>query len=402
MPDSNRLIEELKKELKGDIHNVTFNPGDYIIKQGKESPVYIILSGVCKVFVYDKSGGEIFLSSLDRGNTIGDMSNFTKSKTVAYVVANTEVEVLKIETIRFNELLRGIPTYAQILYSQLCARLENTNESLTIKVNELLSLNENLNNKVEEQVSDIKEKNDRLKRQNNKLKEITKSRDKFLNIAVHDLRSPLSCIVGYLDLLNVMPGIQNDPDLQKMSKIMSRNCSGMFDLINDILDINKINNGDLEMNIEKVQISSVIHECFDTNMILCQKKTIDLVSDVSESIPACLADRRRVLEILNNLVGNAIKFSERDTQIKISAEYKTDSKYIWVKVSDQGQGIPPDEVPTLFQAFHQTSTVATEGEKGTGLGLAIVKKLVDLQKGEVKVKSELGAGSEFKFSIPVA
>jgi signal transduction histidine kinase len=398
--EPNKLIEELQVALGDHISEVKFHKGDYLIKEGEESPVYIILDGSCKVFIHDKKGGEIVLSSLDRGNTVGDMSNFTKGKTVANVMAETEVNVLKIDTDHFEGLMSDVPSYIQTLHTQLCARLEHTNANLTRKVNELLFLNENLNNLVEEQVSDIKEKNDSLEKKNIELEEMTKIKDRFLNIAVHDLRSPLSCIVGYLDLLSVMPSIQNDPDLKKMSKIISNNCSGMFDLINDILDISKINNGSLDMDIEKLNVHEIIQECYETNVILCEKKTIKLTIEVEEPLPLCHADKRRVLEILNNLVSNAIKFSNRNTEIVLKVAKKDD--YIWLHVIDQGQGIPEDELSELFQAFHQTSTVSTEGEKGTGLGLAIVQKLVDLMNGEIKVESQYTVGSDFMFSLPIA
>jgi signal transduction histidine kinase len=399
---SDQLIGQLQEALGDKVETLVFKEGEFLIKEGDESPVFIITKGQCKVFILDKKGGEIILSKLDRGNTVGDMSNFTKEKTVANVSAESDVEVLKIDTDHFEDLMAGVPPYVQTLYTQLCSRLENTNANLSKKVNELLFLNENLNNLVAEQVSDIKEKNEALEKKNLELEDMTKDKDRFLNIAVHDLRSPLSCIVGYLDLLNVMPGIQNDSDLNKMSKIISKNCSGMFDLINDILDISKINNGSLELDIDEINIHEVIQECFETNVILCEKKNIKLIQTIEEPISMCLADKRRVIEILNNLVSNALKFSNRDTEITIKAKQKENEDFLWVHVIDQGQGVEKSELETLFQAFHQTSTVSTEGEKGTGLGLAIVKKLVDLQNGKIEVSSEVGVGSDFKFSLPTA
>lgn len=401
MTSADQLITELKNALGGTIETVHYKEGDLIIEKGSLSPIYVIVSGVCTVYIHDNRGGEIILSQLGRGNTIGDMSNFNHSKTTANVKALSDAELLKISEEDFNELISKIPSFAQILYSQLCSRLQNTNDSLTLKVNQLLQLNENLTHRVDDQIKDIKLKNEELEENNKKLDEMIQLRDKFLGIAVHDLRSPLSSIMGYLELLTMTEAI-NDPQVKTVSDIMFKNCTNMFELINDILDIKKIESNNLQLELQECNFDSIIHECYNTNVILTNKKGILFEVDHLPDLPPCKLDRRRVIEILNNLINNATKFSDRGSTIQIKTFHSVSSKNIVIEVIDQGQGIPKDEIPLLFQSFQQVSTKSTEGEKGTGLGLAIVKKLIDLHNGTIEVHSIVGKGTTFRLCFPIA
>ncbi|MBF0245825.1 MAG: HAMP domain-containing histidine kinase, partial [Planctomycetes bacterium] len=208
--------------------------------------------------------------------------------------------------------------------------------------------------------------------------------------------------IGLMDLLGEDARVMVDERNCNIMKITQKELRAMLQLINDILDISKIRNGKLTIDLVPCQIASVIKDSMTSNGILADGKGIRLVNEVPDHLPFCLADPRRVMEILSNLISNAIKFSERNTCVTLSARHAEEGGEVIVEVRDQGLGIPEDEQSRLFGMFEQISVRSTEGETGTGLGLAIVEKLVDLHEGRVWVKSKVGEGSVFSFSLPLA
>lgn len=394
------FLDELKHFLSSEENVCHFKKGETIIKKGDSCPFYVIKKGNCKVFIHNKRGGEVLLNELGTGNMIGDMSNFTQSKATANVMAIDDTELYILKESDFQRLVAKVPRFAHLLYLQLCQRLEQTNANLSDKVDELLDMNESLENKVEQQVADIKEKNVKLQEQNSTMSNLVTARDHFLNIAVHDLRSPLSCVVGYLELLSSSDVVKNDANLKKISEYIEKNCNNMFELINDILDISKIQSGKLSIQKEKFSIVPLLEECHENNSIITFRKGIQFNLDIKPDLPHGYGDIHRITEILNNLISNAIKFSERETTITLGAYLKDAMLHIFIR--DQGQGIPKGEISQLFGEFQQISVKSTEGEKGTGLGLAIAKKLVDLHQGKIWVESEVDKGSTFTFTLPLA
>ena len=390
--EKEQLIAEISRILGKDADLVQFAAGDIIIRQGTRTPFYIIKSGVCRVFVHDKRGGEVLLSELKEGSTIGDMSNFSNSLTSANVMAVSDMVLYKIAEADFDRLLRDIPTLPKILYAQLCLRLEYTNTGLSKKFDDLLELNAQLEHIVANQVSDLQKKNEELEK-------LMKSYDHFISVAVHDLRSPLSNVIGFIDLLKeALP--RRDEQVDMISDVIAKNCHTMLELINDILDIAKIKNNKVEMKFENLPINAVVQQIVDNCSMVIKNKGMKLAIEIANNLPLCVYDPKRLLEVLINLVSNAIKFSTRGSTVTIGAQ--VDGGFMKVYVKDQGQGIPEAEMHKLFKEFQQISTRSTEGEKGTGLGLAIVDKLVRLHGGTINVDSKVGVGTTFTFTLPLA
>jgi len=392
------LIEKMHKMDRSNISEMSFKAGEIIIEKGNETPLYIIKSGLCKVFLYNAQGGEVLLRHMKPGSAIGEMSHFTGKSANANVISETETVLYELKGETLDKVIRDIPELARELYLQLCNNLENTNLNLSDKVEDLLNLNSTLEERVAEQVSDIKDKNKKLEEQNIQMKELLSSRDEFMNMMVHDLRAPLSNIIGYVELLESFKSIKEDQESSDVTKIINNNSSAMLYLINDILDYSKIESGHLELEKEFLEISELIKSSRDSNFMLYKAKDISLDLNIEEGLPKVNADPQRINEILNNLLNNALKFSERGTKVELAAKRKGD--VIWIYVTDEGQGVPENELSNLFETFQQMTTTSTEGEKGSGLGLAIVKKLVELHGGQVQVSSKFGKGSVFSFSLP--
>ena len=233
-----------------------------------------------------------------------------------------------------------------------------------------------------------------------RLRQLNETKNKFLGIAAHDLRSPLAAVQSYSDLL-ADPDTLADTDrkdfiLGRIKAVTTR----MLNLINDLLDISAIESGQLKLDLQAVELVPFLQETLANHQLTAKNKNIEIVGKISDSLPDVNIDARRVAQVIDNLISNAVKFSPKNTVVTLSAEQPADS--VKISVSDQGQGIPPEEQKKLFQEFGKTSVKPTDGEKSTGLGLAIVKKIVKGHGGEVGVSSQVGAGSTFHFTLPVS
>jgi signal transduction histidine kinase len=246
------------------------------------------------------------------------------------------------------------------------------------------------------QLSTIVEKS-RLYQQ---LLELNQMKDRFLGIAAHDLRSPIAIIMNYLEyLLEGHPGKITESQeniLHKMHAVSEK----MLNLVNELLDVNAIEAGRLELKMDTVDLTRYLKECYEENLVLSKTKSIELVLDLDPELPLIVMDPHRIEQVINNLINNAIKFSYPNTIITLRA--RVEDQNVAISIQDQGQGIPTQEIDTLFTEFGKTSVRPTAGEKTTGLGLAIVKRIVELHGGRIWAESKVGVGSIFSFTLPRA
>jgi hypothetical protein len=251
-----------------------------------------------------------------------------------------------------------------------------------------------LEKKVEERTADIK-------RQATEIKSLADMKDELLGMAAHDLRTPITVIHGYAQMLAMaLEQSLFDPErgLEDIRAI-EQTASDMTNLLNDLLDAQKIEAGKIRIAPERTNVRELITSCYHLNSLLAQTKRIDIRLAVADDVGSVRLDQKRISQVLNNLVANAIKFSHEGSTITIEA--RRTGEALLIAVQDTGQGISPEDLPKLFGKFEQVSSKATKGEKGTGLGLAIAKKLVELHGGKIEVQSKLGVGSRFSFTIPL-
>ena len=173
----------------------------------------------------------------------------------------------------------------------------------------------------------------------------------------------------------------------------------MLELLNNLLDISKIESGKLELEVTKNHYPDFIRKNIEFNRFFATEKGILIDLVLSDDIPLVDCDKNKIEQVLNNLISNAIKYSHPNTTIHI--EVLMENSFVVTKVIDQGQGIPANELPHVFKPFQKASTKPTAGEKSTGLGLAIVKKIVEGHQGIIGVESEVGKGSTFFFKLPL-
>ncbi len=231
----------------------------------------------------------------------------------------------------------------------------------------------------------------------NEANKSSESKSEFLANMSHEIRTPLNAINGFIELLKKQ---NKDESLIEYLNIITNSSKNLNQVIDDILDFSKIESG--KLNIELVDFSSMdefktITYLFDAKSA---EKSISLQLEIADNLPKYLkSDPFRIKQVISNLLSNAIKFSPSNKKILVSINYI--KSYLTVSVKDQGLGIAQDKLELIFGAFNQADNSTTREYGGTGLGLAISSHLIKLLGGEIKVKSKIGEGSEFYFSIPV-
>src|SRR5882724_11683951 len=226
----------------------------------------------------------------------------------------------------------------------------------------------------------------------------SKFKDRFLSTMSHELRTPLNAVMGFSDLLADKRYGELSERQQRYVSHINTGGRHLLKLINDILDLSKIEAGRLEISREDLSVETIFGEVLSALRPLVEKKTQTL-SSLAEPGLSVHADATRFRQVLMNLVGNAIKFTPEGGRIELEAQ-QVESE-VQVKVRDNGPGIPKEEQKRIFDAFYRLRK-SGEGTEGTGLGLAITESLVKLQGGSLGLESEPGKGSCFYFSLPMA
>lgn len=235
------------------------------------------------------------------------------------------------------------------------------------------------------------------------LKEVDTIKTQFLANMSHELRTPLNSIIGFSRvILKGIDGPTTDLQQQDLSAIYNSG-QHLLSLINDILDLSKIEAGKMELQIEEVNLHDMIVSVMSTAVGLTKEKSVELRRDFTPDLPLVLGDRTRLRQVLLNLLSNAAKFTEQG-YIKVSAQArKNDSgaDEVVVSVTDTGEGISPEDQEKLFKPFSQVDASPTRKTGGTGLGLSISRRLIELHGGTIGVHSEPGKGSTFYFTLPI-
>jgi len=229
-------------------------------------------------------------------------------------------------------------------------------------------------------------------------KAVDRMKSEFISVASHELRTPMTSIKGSVDL--ILSGFAGDmsPEMQELLEIAQKSCDRLVRLVNDILDLSKIEAGQLKLNLGRLDLTEVAVRAICAVKALADKTEVRLRVDRPRPLPVVEADPDRMEQVLTNLLSNAVKFSPPQGEVVV--ELSADAYWVRCSVCDQGVGIAEKDLPRIFGKFQQLSEGRRRG--GTGLGLAITRGLIDEHRGSIWVESRAGEGSRFIFRLPIA
>ncbi len=235
-----------------------------------------------------------------------------------------------------------------------------------------------------------------------KQKELDNLKNTFVANVSHELRTPLVSMEKSLSLILSKTAGEINKDQEQFLSIAQRNLKRLTLLINDLLDLSKLEAGKLQLKRELTGIKKVIDESVDGLNTWAGTKGIHLEKAVQEGLPELNIDPNRLIQVLNNLIGNAIKFTPKDGKVTIEAKLGEAGREIQVSVIDTGIGIPQENLPKIFSKFYQIGERSASDIGGTGIGLSIAKEIVELHGGRIWVESEHGHGASFIFVLPLS
>jgi signal transduction histidine kinase len=231
------------------------------------------------------------------------------------------------------------------------------------------------------------------------LVELNRLKNRFLGIAAHDLRNPLCSIRGFSELLLSESAGPLTKEQKEYISVVKTASEGMLNLLNDLLNIVALESGKLNLRLRRGSLKDLIESRVRIMKMTAQQKGITLHKTLADASDAVF-DPDRVAQVVDNLLSNAIKFSPAGSNVHVVLS--REDGMVKVSVRDEGPGISPEDQCKLFCEFQKLSNKPTNGESSTGLGLAIAKRLVEAHQGTLQVQSQVGSGSTFSFTIPVA
>ncbi len=238
-----------------------------------------------------------------------------------------------------------------------------------------------------------------LAKQRDELESLNKQKNRLFSIIAHDLRSPFNSLLGFSEILSENAADLAPEDVSEYARMMHQSAAQANALLENLLDWSRLQMGGLQSDPRPLDVAVAIEKALAFNTAAAAAKNI-MIGRLESSLLTVLADPQMVETVLRNLIGNAVKFTERDGTVSIEAQ-REDGEVV-INIRDNGIGISPERLTHLFEFETGSSTTGTDGEKGTGLGLQLCKELVELQGGELNVESALGQGSTFRITLPSA
>lgn len=236
-------------------------------------------------------------------------------------------------------------------------------------------------------------------RKNAALTKLNEEKNRLLGMAAHDLRNPLGIIQVYSEFLETEAAPSLSQEHRQFLATIKDTCRLLLRMVGDLLDVTAIESGILRLERASCDLPALVAHNVELNRVLAGPKRIDVGFDPPKDFPEVCLDPEKIGQVLNNLIGNAVKFSHPGTSVRVTLGQEDGSARI--AVEDQGQGIPAADLNKLFKPFGKASVRGTAGEKSTGLGLAIVRRIVEGHGGKISVTSTVDKGSQFVFYIPI-
>lgn len=415
-------LERAKKELETE-HRRLLEAKEYLQNVIEDSPDMLITTDIEGNIVEFNKGAEEMLG-FRREEIIGKPAELLypdKAERQGLLkVVNEQGRITNHETTLVTKDERKLDV--NLTLSQLRDGLGNVIGTVGIsrditeikkKREELLSLNKrlqettlaleaarvDLERKVEDRTKELRDTNEKLIESNIRIKEADRLKSEFMANMSHELRTPLNAIIGFSELL--MDGIDGEINDLQRTDLTHIHGSGvhLLDIINDILDLSKIEAGKMDLVKEQVDLTGIIGGVVSVTRTLLKGKNIKMSVRVDDEIPTIVADSKRLKQIILNLLSNAAKFTE-EGEIVVKAE-RAGTESVLISVKDTGMGIKEEDIPKVFEKFRQIDMSSTRNKGGTGLGMAITTRLVEMHGGSIWLESKFGVGTTFFVKLPV-
>ena len=294
--------------------------------------------------------------------------------------------ILMGNTSLYGKVVEGDSELLSILASQIGTAIENTK-----LYTELFGSHKELERRVAERTQELEKLNEELKKLN-------KMKSDFISSVSHELRTPLTSIKGYASIL--MTGKLGDvlPAQKERLEKIDKHSNSLVHLINNLLDIARIESGKVQMEMKDISIKEMLDSIVDIITPQVKEKNISLKINSKIKFDRIKADPSQIERVFLNLLSNAVKFTPEKGMVIIEIEEKNDD--IQFSIEDTGIGIPPQDIPKVFQEFFRADNALDQKIKGSGLGLSLVKKIIEAHKGKIWFDSELGKGTRFTFTLP--
>ncbi|MEK7219681.1 MAG: ATP-binding protein [candidate division NC10 bacterium] len=397
--------------IAGELRRRRLSKGATVFTQGDPAREFCLLtSGQLEVTVQGGDPESPPVGLIEAPSWFGELAILTRQPRTATVTALTESEVWTLSRRRFEAVFARHPEMGRNLVRTLCERIQRKDQDFLGQSSLAIE-----NARLFRQIQDTARQ----------LEEVSRHKSQFLAGMSHELRTPLNAIIGFSEVLL-------DPQMSNLAPEEQREFLGniltsgkhLLRLINDVLDLSKVEAGKMELNPEAVSLADTVEGVLGTVKPLAMKKQVRVDSDLASGLPPAWADPPRLKQILYNLLSNAIKFTPAGGQVTVAAHQvtgvgspvsgagpesptpntqpPTPGLYLEISVTDTGIGIPEKDLERIFLEFEQVSDPTRPRQEGTGLGLALVKKLVRMHGGTVRVASTPGKGSTFTFTVPAA
>jgi len=335
--------------------------------------------------------------------------------TIPILIDNTVVALISLANIQkfskesysiFEQSWNAInSSYSNLMASErtsiLAESLFKTNQQLEAQTEELQEQSEELQNQTEElqQTSEeLQEQNLELDLQSKQVEEANKLKSEFLSNMSHELRTPLNSIMALSRVLMIQAKDKLSEEENNYLEIVERNGRQLRSLINDILDLSKIEAGKMDVNPKFISLNTMLKNIRDSLLPIVQEKDLEFKLDIADDLPEIETDEDKLHQVLQNIISNSVKFTEKGN-IDITVNYDSEKVYIYVK--DTGIGIPKEALSHIFKEFRQVDGSSSRQYEGTGLGLAIAYKMIKVLGGDIQVKSALDKGSTFTITLPI-
>lgn len=415
---SRYLSDVPEKKLRGLISLIrheTYSEGATVIRQGELlNDVYFIIGGK----VSAQADGRTLYTLGRIGDIFGEMGVVSGQPSQVAMVVLSELEVLSISSRSFDDIQQdNSHELSHIFYSWLSRILADKLfltsekakrfEDISIELKDALDVQKTITQNLATLTA-------ALEKSKTELEELNRLKDEFIGIASHDLRSPISSVIAVMETIPTC--FELDAEVVEMLGLVRTTCQEQLKLVNDLLDVAQIESGNLELDYESLSLRGLaefLSRMGQKNAMLARSKRTSIDFDLATfyaSGPKSLEDTAELIrfdvpkiqQVMNNLLGNAIKFTPEGGNIRMEALLM--EGLLRISVQDSGMGISKAELPMIFDKLHRLkkSRRGTLGERGTGLGLAICKNLVDLHGGSIGVESREGEGSNFWVTLPLS